>query len=230
MLIRLLPLLVGIAPVVAVFIAYWLGVQHEILPACNPWLDGCTSISSTGRHPPGSYLFRAVQLPCAALLAVTWFFSKGWLWRLNRGAHVTRINVMFISGVVASLALIVYTTFLGTTEPFYEFMRRFGIYVYFLGTALAQLLLSLTLASYARMESEPSLWRLSRQMLVLVALPFVLGILNLILKAALDDANAVENSIEWIASLCMQTWFVLLYIAWRRTGFEVAVGFGNPVR
>ena len=137
---------------------------------------------------------------------------------------------MFISGVVASLALIVYTTFLGTTEPFYEFMRRFGIYVYFLGTALAQLLLSLTLASYARMESEPSLWRLSRQMLVLVALPFVLGILNLILKAALDDANAVENSIEWIASLCMQTWFVLLYIAWRRTGFEVAVGFGNPVR
>ena len=226
MLIRLLPLLVGVGPVIAVFGAYWLGVQHEILPACNPWLDGCTSISSTGRHPPGSYLFRAVQLPSAALLVVIWFFCKGWLWQLNRGAHITRINVMFISGAIASLALIVYTTFLGTTEPFYEFMRRFGIYFYFLGTALAQLLLSLTFATYAKRESVPSLRRLAQQMLALVALPFVLGILNLILKAILDDADAVENSIEWIASLSMQAWFLLLYIAWRRTGFQVGVRAG----
>ena len=131
---------------------------------------------------------------------------------------------MFVSGAIGSLALVVYVTFLGTTEAFYEFMRRFGIYFYFLGTVIAQLLLSLTLVTYARTEAKTSLGRLPKQMLVLVALPFVLGILNLILKATLDDADAFENSIEWIASLSMQSWFVLLYFAWRRTGFGVAVG------
>ena len=224
MLIRLLPLLVGVLPVVAVFGAYWLGVQHEILPECNPWLDGCTSISSAGRHPPGSYLFRAVQLPSAALLAVIWFFCKEWLTQLNHGAFANRSNVMFVSGAIGSLALVLYVTFLGTTEPFYGFMRRFGVYFYFLGTVIAQLLLSLTLANYAKTQTVSSLGRLPRLMLVLVALPFVLGILNLILKATLDDADAFENSIEWIASLSMQAWFVLLYFAWRRTGFDVFVG------
>jgi len=224
MLIRLLPLLAGVLPVSAVFGAYWLGVQHDILPACNPWLDGCTSISSTGRHPPGSYLFRAVQLPSAALLAVIWFLCKEWLTQLTHRAFPKAQNVMFVCGAIGSLALIVYVTFLGTTEPFYEFMRRFGIYFYFLGTAIAQLLLSIMLASYAKVASANSLRRISQQMLALVALPLVLGILNLILKAVMDDANAIENSIEWIAALSMQAWFVLLYVAWRRSGFDVVVG------
>jgi hypothetical protein len=102
-------------------------------------------------------------------------------------------------------------------------MRRFGIYGFFVGTALAQLLLSLTLVAQTRGSGTYGLGGLPLQMLVLAILPFVLGILNLVLKSLLDDADALENSIEWIASLMMQVWFVLLYVAWRRTGFRVAV-------
>ena len=105
-------------------------------------------------------------------------------------------------------------------------MRRFGIYFYFLGTAVAQLLLSLTLLKISKVARLNSLRKLSFQMLVLVALPFAPGILNLALKAILDNADAVQNSIEWIASLAMQTWFVLHYVAWRRTGFQVEVRSG----
>ena len=54
-------------------------------------------------------------------------------------------------------------------------------------------------------------------------LPFVLGLLNFTLKAVLDDADRIENRIEWIVTLSMQLWFVLLYFAWRTTGFRVSV-------
>ena len=223
MLIRLLPLYGGVIPILAVTLAYWLGVDNGILPSCNPWLDGCTSISSTGRHPPGSYLFRAIELPFAMVLAFIWYFSHEWLNELCGGNHRRTIKIMFIAGVSAATALIIYVTFLGTSEPIYEFMRRFGIYIFFLGTATAQLLLSFLLVKQTKLDDTYGMRGLSRQMIVLASLPVALGVLNLILKSVLDDADAVENSIEWIVSLIMQVWFVFLYLAWRRTGFGVIV-------
>lgn len=223
MLIRLLPLYGGVIPVLAVTLAYWLGVDNGILPSCNPWLDGCTSISSTGRHAPGSYLFRAIELPFAMVLVFIWYFSHAWLNELCGGNHRRTIKIMFIAGVTAAMALIIYVTFLGTSELIYEYMRRFGIYVFFLGTATAQLLLSLLIAAQTNLDDTYGMRGLSRQMIFLAALPVFLGVLNLILKSVMDYTDAVENSIEWIASLSMQIWFVFLYLVWRRTGFGVIV-------
>ena len=68
MVIRGLLLVAALAPVIGVNLAYWIGVTHDNLPSCIPYIDGCTSISSTGRYPPGDRLFRAVMLPQAVLL------------------------------------------------------------------------------------------------------------------------------------------------------------------
>jgi heme/copper-type cytochrome/quinol oxidase subunit 1 len=100
-------------------------------------------------------------------------------------------------------------------------MRRFGIYLYFLGTVVAQIIVTLQLRKVAVVNVELS--RLVTIMLWLVALPFALGLLNLLLKATLADPDMSENRIEWIAALMMQAWFVVLYLAWRRTGFRVSV-------
>jgi len=43
--------------------------------------------------------------------------------------------------------------------------------------------------------------------------------LNLTLKATLDEPDAAENIIEWIAALMMQTYFVLSWFSWRTTQF-----------
>ncbi len=223
MLIRLLPLLGGVIPIVGATLAYWLSAQHGALPSCNPWLDGCTSISAAGRYPPGSYLFRAVQLPYAAAIVFIWYFSRAWLNTLCGDQHRRKISAMYVSGVIAAFALAVYVTFLGTTEPIYQFMRRFGIYAFFLGTALAQLMLAITLAAHASSSGRAGLRRISRHMLVLVALLVAIGILNPVLKLTLDNAHAMENRIEWIATLMMQAWYVLMYLAWRQTGFKAVV-------
>jgi hypothetical protein len=56
--------------------------------------------------------------------------------------------------------------------------------------------------------------------------PWVLGIINFAQKAILGSLNSNENRIEWIASLLMQVWFVLLWITWRRTRVTVALTTG----
>ncbi len=220
--IRWLPLLVGLLPFLAANLAYWMGVSHDVLPSCFPYLDGCTSISSTGRHPPGSLLFRAAHLPQGVLLLFLWYFSVQWLRALRPNIRRSTELVVLISGTVGGLALIVYTTYLGTTASFYEFMRRFGIYCYFLGTVLAQLFLALSFLRYARSQCSPALVNMARAMLWLCLTPLVLGISNLILKALLADTGAIENRIEWMSALSMQTYFVVLFYAWRKT--EVVFG------
>ena len=209
--IRALPLIVGIAPIIGVTIAYWLGSRNGVLPDCIPLLEGCTSISATGRYLPGSLVFKAILLPQAAFLLVLWWFAVEWLREVSPGAR--RHVLVLAFGAVGAAALVVYVTFLGTRMPFYEFMRRFGIYLYFLGTALAQLQLTIMMPRLS----------LRKSMLWVIALPFLFGIANLAQKALFDDTDLQENRIEWIAALLMQSWFVLLYFAWRATGLTVTV-------
>ena len=214
MLIRGLPLIACLAPLIGINLAYWIGADNNVLPSCIPYLDGCTSISSTGRYPPGDRLFRAVMLPQAAVLAFTWYFAALWLRSLKPSSGAPTIIV--VSGAIGALALILYVSYLASNDPFYEIMRSYGIYFYFVGTALAQLVLSLALDRSAT----------QRAMVWVTVTPFALGIINLIQKEILGSLNNNENRIEWIASLLMQIWFFLLWTAWRKTRFNIRVRTG----
>ena len=204
-----------------VSLSYWLGVESGILPACTPFLDGCVSISATGRYLPASLIFHAVMLPQAVVLVVLWYLSALWL-RAMTGSNGAP-KAIIVAGIVGAVALILYVTFLGTRGNFYEFMRRFGIYFYFLGTATAQVTLAFALLGHARRSGATQLRRYATGMLCLCGLPFALGILNLILKSVLDDADPAENSIEWISALLMQGYFIVLYLTWQQTNFTVEV-------
>lgn len=214
MVIRGLPLITAVAPIVGINLAYWVGVDHGNLPSCVPYIDGCTSISATGRYPPGDRLFRAVMLPQAALLALTWHFAALWLRTLRPDIKSTA--TILVSGLVGALSLIIYVSYLASNDPFYEVMRRYGIYLYFIGTVVAQLAVTLSM--------HPS--RLRQLMLGIMVTPFVLGFYNFVQKALFSDLGTVENRIEWIVSLLMQLWFVALYVAWQRTKFDVVARTG----
>ena len=228
MLLRFLPLLAAALPLIAMFGALWIGVAYETLPACFPPLDGCYSISATGRRPPGSFLFRAMMLPHSLVLVFIWYFTTEWLRSLDPDLQRTTSRAILTSGIVGALALIIYVTFLGTKAPLYEFMRRFGIYFAYLGTAVAQLLVALALARISKGLQNQRLLKLARVLLTLCAAMFGLGILNSVLKAMLLDANASENQIEWIASVLMQIYFLVLFLAWRLTGMTTSVRVRKP--
>jgi hypothetical protein len=224
MLPRLLPLLAGLMPFTAMIGALMIGRAFEVLPACNPIIDGCLSISATGRRPPGSFLFKALMLPYSLVLVFLWFYAVEWLRALNPKLSNRAAGAILVSGIIGALALIVYVTFLGTKEPIYEFMRRTGIYFAFLGTGLAQLFVAIPLLHIARWEPWCSLLGKARTLVSLSAILFGLGILNIIMRRVLEDPDAAENRIEWLAALGIQLHFVILYWVWRATGFRASVG------
>jgi hypothetical protein len=224
MLLRLLPLITGFAPIFAVHVSYLIGIRAGVLPACLPYVEGCISISATGRYPPSSFLFKSVMMPEAILLVAYWLFSVAWLRSLSRTADRSdKVGTSIaVFGVAGALFLIVYVTFLGTQGPVYDFMRRYGVYLYFLFTVVAQLILISKVMSVSSGLRIRGVVAITKIQLAIALIPFALGILNLVLKAVLEDADAAENIIEWIFALLMQSYFLLSYFSWRATGFDAS--------
>ena len=232
MILRLLPLIVGLLPLVTVFTSYWIAINYAGLTSCNPFLDGCTSISATGRYPPANFLFRAAMLPQSILLAAYWLLCLAWYRALRRSSNQDSQAGAAIGwfGVIGALFLIPYVTLLGSQEPFYEFMRRYGVYLYFLLNVIAQLILALRILPVARELGMQRLRMLTHVQLTLSWIPFALGALNLILKATLEDADNAENRIEWIFALLMQSYFVISYFSWRETRFTISYRVAPAVK
>lgn len=226
---RNLPLVAGLVPLVAVFASYWIAIDTAGIPACNPFFDGCTSVSATGRHPPASYLFKAAMLPQSIILSCYWLFNVAWLRAMlvAAGEMPRGASVVGAFGVTGSLFLILYVTFLGTDAPFYEFMRRYGVYMYFLLSVIAQIVLASKVLPLARRLQLPRLANLARLQLFLGWFPFALGALNLVLKATLEDSGPSENRIEWIFAMQMQLYFIVTYFAWEETRFRMSFVAGG---
>jgi len=222
--IRLLPVVTGLLPLIAIHVSYLIAIQAQRVPACIPYLEGCTSVSATGRYPPASFLFKSTMLPGAVLLLLFWICTNAWLRALESQSTTPRVAASpYIAwlGGGGAIALIIYVIFLGTHQPFYEFMRRFGIYFFFLLTILAQLDMSFRLKEHAISVNDRSLNGLAQRLLILAVLPFLLGALNLVLKSVLSDPDRSENIIEWIVVVMIQAHIIMTYFAWRDTGFAV---------
>ena len=232
MMLRLLPLVTGLVPIIAVFTSYWIAANTGNVPTCNPFIDGCTSVSATGRYPPASYLFKGAMLPQSIILSCYWLFNVAWLRALTVSAGQVPRNTYLVGtfGVTGSLFLILYVTFLGSQEPFYEFMRRYGVYMYFLLNVLAQIVLATKVLPVAKTLGLSRLVTLTKVQLVLAWFPFALGALNLVLKATLEDAGPAESRIEWIFAMQMQIYFIVSYFSWKETGFRAAFDAGGSVR
>jgi NADH:ubiquinone oxidoreductase subunit 6 (subunit J) len=240
-----LALLAGLLPLLGTTIAYPLSIHLGLVDACNPFIDGCTSISRAARHDLPNYLFRALLLPAAALQAWVWWLCAAWLrgmpvapMRASTGAAAappadTAGASRYPSGlpwvgVAAACFLVLYGTFLGTEGDAYRWMRRYGIVVYFGGTALAML--------FATGALRASRWRehaLVRTMLGLcIALP-LLGLANALVSHVMPGPaarDAVQNVTEWWGGLLFTLYFFALAALWRVAGFElrVAVAGAGP--
>ena len=84
---------------------------------------------------------------------------------------------------------------------------------------MAQLLLAVRVKAIAAGMSDGRLYRISSWQQHIATAPLLLGLINIALKTALDDANTAENAIEWIAVFLMQAYIVLSYFAWKYSGF-----------
>ncbi|MFK7964449.1 MAG: hypothetical protein AB8C46_10855 [Burkholderiaceae bacterium] len=214
-----LPLIAALMPVVAVHVSLALAISVEAIPACVPYLEGCASISATGRYAPASYVFKPAFMTQAVLLCLYWGLTVRWLRLLaaRDGSAVPPFRAIAWLGYISAISLMIYVTFLGTDEPFYQFMRRFGIYGYFLGMVLAQIATARATINMARVLDLRVCRTVGWLQLGCALLPFALGVLNIVLKNVLPEAQAdrYENMIEWIVAAFMQVGLALSYWSWR---------------
>ena len=216
-------LLTGLVPVVVIHTCYLTSALAGHIPLCVPYLTGCTSISATGRHGISFFVFKAGMLPAAVLLAFYWLLNREWLLTLgDRDGATTRWMVRL--GLTAAAFLVLYVVFLGSKGEFYALMRRYGVTVYFSFNYLAQLLLVARLREFAGQGVGALPGGVMNTKLWLLLSLLALGLVSIPVQHLVPEGFRSENVLEWNFALLTAGYYLLTWLAWRRTGFAARFG------
>jgi len=225
-----LPLVAGLLPAVATLAAWALSMHLGLVPACNPFIDGCISISRAARHDLPNHVFRTLVLPAALLQALTWWLAARWLRDLPGAAAMRGLAALPLLGATAGLALVLYGSFLGTDGPIYRALRQYGTVVYFGFTCLC-LLIAGGAVQRAVAAGALALAPALRHAMVALSVGLVmLGLGNALVGAAADGElkYRVENLTEWWGALIFVLGFVALAAMWRRCRLQLTLHDGGP--
>ena len=226
-----LALVAGLLPAVAALIALALALHEQLVPACNPFVEGCVSISRGARHGVANHVFRALVLPAAVLQALAWLVQARALAQAA-GADARRsANALAVLGVAAGIALVLYGSFLGTEGAVYRWLRRYGTVMYFGGTCLAMLVLGRALQRLHALGALKLPRAHERALLALFGVIVLLGLGNTLGAAWADDAlrDRIENATEWWGSLGLTLAFVVLADLWRRWDLRAGLSLRPPL-
>ena len=69
--------LTAVVPTLTVNVCYLISSTQGLVPACVPYFEGCTSISSAGRYGVSYYLFKVGMVAGAVLLVLFWRQMSG---------------------------------------------------------------------------------------------------------------------------------------------------------
>lgn len=210
----------GLLPMLAVTVCAIVSMHQGLVTACFPFIDGCTSVSATGRYELPYFIFKGLVIPAGVLLMGFWLVTGAWLDARGR----TRSAWVIVSiGFAGGAFLILYATFLGSEGPPYDWLRRFGARMYFALTAFGQLLLTW------------AVWRISppprpaplRMMLALCAIQLAIGLASLPIPLIVQDPTALQNVVEWNYGLAMLIFFPVVGRLWTTEGLRVQVVRGD---
>ena len=224
-----LPLVAGLLPAAGSLIALALSIHLELIPACNPFLEGCVSVSRAARYDLGNYIFRAMMLPGAALQGLTWIVVASWL-RPRAPGFSRSLRALPWLGVIAAIAFIAYGSFLGTEGQTYRWLRANGTVVYFGFTCIAMIFAGGAIREASAAQRLAAPWRLDVALLALAGALVALGVVNAILGPMFDAQlkDRIENITEWWAALIFTAVFVVLAVLLRQN--RASLRFTEDVR
>jgi len=208
---KALALICFILPILTVLISYIFSIKLDLVAACIPNFEGCTSISRVGRYPPIKYFFKPAMYIYAAILFFYWF-------HLLKCLENFKINKKYISWIalLSILFLILYLIFLGESK-IYSFFRRIGIYVYILLMVLTQYLVSKEL--YIHYDKLKSIFTYNYVRIIYLLSNFliILGILLLpMLIIKINSFPQIKNIISWNYFFLIQLYFLLSYLSFKK--------------
>ena len=193
-----------VLPTIAININYGIAVAEGYVALCNPYWDGCTSISATGRNGTAFFFFKAAMLPLSLLYFYYWLLCSK---RLNSmGYEKPTIGNL---GFFAVAALVLYTLSLGALGDNFRLMHRIGIIFYFSLTYLCQLLIVHRLGVLGQQDLSQTLQKL------MCLFIFGIAVLTLFLDALLPNYDDYEDAFEWSIALLLLINFLLAAWNWR---------------
>jgi hypothetical protein len=202
--------------------AYVLSAAGGHVDWCVPHLSGCDSISAAGRHGWGYFVFKATVLPAAGFMVVYWVLCHRWLGLLGARPGIDR-SILAL-GLVGTVFLVLYVTFLGSDGDVYRAMRRYGTVVYFGFTYLAQLLLAKRVIDL-EVRSPIVAWKYR-----LAIFMFVGGLSLAILANFFEDDDFLQNISEWNFASALTAFPLLTWVLWRHSGFRVEFALARADR
>jgi hypothetical protein len=224
-------LLAGLLPAAAALSALAISAQAGHVPACVPFVEGCTSISRAGREGLAKPVFKALMIPAAVLQGLVWVLFARWLAALEgpagvaAGAARTDRRAIALLGTAGTAALVAYAAFLGEPGAVAEALRRYGTVAYFGFTCLCLLLAGRAVGRLAASGAlVPPRWALRALPGLAVAL-VGLGVANAALAAWLPEPwkDRVQNATEWWGALVFVIGFAAIAALWRRAGAAATV-------
>ena len=200
----------ALLPFVAVHACYLLSAWQGHVDWCLPYLQGCTSISATGREGAAYFVFKGLMIPAAVVMIAYWWLKVQWLRQMGDRAPRTHRQIMAL-GTIASLGLILYCCVLGSIGDIYRTQRRTGVIIYFGLTFLAQLLSTHRVSQLKIAALHPA-----QRLQVAICLSMLgLGLLHLGFEAVNANIDDLDDIFEWNFALLMLLYYSSSYGLWR---------------
>ncbi|TVS12971.1 MAG: hypothetical protein EA419_03255 [Wenzhouxiangella sp.] len=211
------PALIFVLSFVGVAVSLWLSRSFDLVPDCRVFIDGCISISASGRQEPAVFVFRATIIPTGMLLIVTWWLNVQWLRLLGLRRRLPAV-VLHVLGTASPVLLICYIALIGSAGEIDHAIRQAVITTYFPATLVAKIILAILLMRL-RPDGLPA-W-LPRVMLVIAVVVLGLAVNSVVVAALMDDPSVVHNLTQWHGTTAFAAWYLLLARAWGQTGFDL---------
>ncbi|HJM78357.1 MAG TPA: hypothetical protein QGG51_01945 [Candidatus Pelagibacter bacterium] len=212
---RVIALICFILPILTVIISYIASVKLNLVPACIPNFEGCTSISRAGRNVPVKYFFKPMMYLYSFILFLYWY---KFLEILNK-FKISEKKFSFFS-FFSVLFLILYIIFLGEGK-IYEFFRRIGIYIYIFFTVITQFLISKKLFFIQKKIKRFFKIKFIKLNFFLTLFLVASGIIILpILIIKIDNFPEIKNIISWNYFILIQLYFIFSLFSFKIRYFK----------
>jgi len=205
-------------PLIAVHTTLTIAIGFGNLEFCVPYWSHCHSVSATGRQYPEFFVFKALLIPTAVFMAAYWLLLHNWIKQISHAATGPRI--LTAMGLIACLALILYTVTLGAVGEAYGLARRIGVVFYFAFTSFGHLVLlrHLDKLDTERLDIIPQQNRLAISCLILIGSAIASAFAGYFWDEGWDNW---ENAYEWWFSLLMISLFYQVGSMWRKTHYQM---------
>lgn len=184
-----------------IWMLFWVGSAFgylfsylgEVVPWCIPHIEGCTSISRTGRYGISFYLFKLTMTPVAILAFVYWLDMARWNKISAPTGHFLNLAPTIL-GCLGAIALLMQMTFLGIECGVCRTIRSNSTSAFFLLTFFAQWLVWFRIRKQSERTWVPKLY------FILCTLLSIDLVLFVTVPNFVENTSALENSIAWRTS------------------------------